>query len=185
MEEVRLYLLGTCMGVILQQRNTLCLHASGVVFDDQVILFTGESGVGKSTTLSYFYQKGYKVLGDDTLPIKWINNQPFIVPSAPDIKLWKNSIEALEFGDDSSFKSISPEFPDKFRIRIHNQFERELRPLKKCILLDWKESTNLSLEALSIAEAAHLFRRNTYRSCLLYTSPSPRDATLSRMPSSA
>ena len=25
----------------------------------------------------------------------------------------------------------------------------------------------------------------TYRSCLLYTSPSPRDATLSRMPSSA
>ena len=26
---------------------------------------------------------------------------------------------------------------------------------------------------------------NTFRSCLLYTSPSPRDATLSRMPSSA
>ena len=25
----------------------------------------------------------------------------------------------------------------------------------------------------------------TYRTCLLYTSPSPRDATLSRMPSSA
>ena len=28
-------------------------------------------------------------------------------------------------------------------------------------------------------------RLNTYLSCLLYTSPSPRDATLSRMPSSA
>ena len=26
---------------------------------------------------------------------------------------------------------------------------------------------------------------NTYYTCLLYTSPSPRDATLSRMPSSA
>ena len=26
---------------------------------------------------------------------------------------------------------------------------------------------------------------DTYKSCLLYTSPSPRDATLSRMPSSA
>ena len=30
--------------------------------------------------------------------------------------------------------------------------------------------------------AAYEFR---YRACLLYTSPSPRDATLSRMPSSA
>ena len=28
-------------------------------------------------------------------------------------------------------------------------------------------------------------RTDTYRACLLYTSPSPRDATLSRMPSSA
>ena len=27
--------------------------------------------------------------------------------------------------------------------------------------------------------------KNEYKSCLLYTSPSPRDATLSRMPSSA
>ena len=30
-----------------------------------------------------------------------------------------------------------------------------------------------------------LRRRKRYKSCLLYTSPSPRDATLSRMPSSA
>ena len=29
------------------------------------------------------------------------------------------------------------------------------------------------------------FTGNNYGSCLLYTSPSPRDATLSRMPSSA
>ena len=28
-------------------------------------------------------------------------------------------------------------------------------------------------------------RKRQFRSCLLYTSPSPRDATLSRMPSSA
>ena len=37
-------------------------------------------------------------------------------------------------------------------------------------------------------EAAQAFAQTTYQSiyiCLLYTSPSPRDATLSRMPSSA
>ena len=50
-----------------------------------------------------------------------------------------------------------------------------------------------------ITTAAHLLKRNRkldvaivdpaewhyYQPCLLYTSPSPRDATLSRMPSSA
>ena len=32
---------------------------------------------------------------------------------------------------------------------------------------------------------AEVRKREHYESCLLYTSPSPRDATLSRMPSSA
>ena len=31
----------------------------------------------------------------------------------------------------------------------------------------------------------HALNRDEYHACLLYTSPSPRDATLSRMPSSA
>ena len=34
-------------------------------------------------------------------------------------------------------------------------------------------------------KASRDFMRRTLRICLLYTSPSPRDATLSRMPSSA
>ena len=33
--------------------------------------------------------------------------------------------------------------------------------------------------------ACDLYRAKAYKVCLLYTSPSPRDATLSRMPSSA
>ena len=39
--------------------------------------------------------------------------------------------------------------------------------------------------ALAIARAARGEPAGTPRRCLLYTSPSPRDATLSRMPSSA
>ena len=35
------------------------------------------------------------------------------------------------------------------------------------------------------AERGSLFLNDTSTNCLLYTSPSPRDATLSRMPSSA
>ena len=39
--------------------------------------------------------------------------------------------------------------------------------------------------ALSPQQAADMYERLLLDTCLLYTSPSPRDATLSRMPSSA
>ena len=48
-------------------------------------------------------------------------------------------------------------------------------------------SDNRQEAAKKITEAAggKLIEMMTLRGCLLYTSPSPRDATLSRMPSSA
>ena len=42
----------------------------------------------------------------------------------------------------------------------------------------------VSQGSLSIA-LQRLFETDLFKNCLLYTSPSPRDATLSRMPSSA
>ena len=45
----------------------------------------------------------------------------------------------------------------------------------ECLPLDFEDFTKDHVSIL----------RSTYYSCLLYTSPSPRDATLSRMPSSA
>ena len=52
--------------------------------------------------------------------------------------------------------------------------------------LDKKNKKNLLPEHLAILETALDFLSNNKNlSCLLYTSPSPRDATLSRMPSSA
>ena len=52
----------------------------------------------------------------------------------------------------------------------------ELRPMK---LQDIAESIDMDISTISRAT------RGKYVDCLLYTSPSPRDATLSRMPSSA
>ena len=48
------------------------------------------------------------------------------------------------------------------------------------------DQENLQIMSLAIASiAARWFRTVSINDCLLYTSPSPRDATLSRMPSSA
>ena len=47
------------------------------------------------------------------------------------------------------------------------------------VLAAWRSTTDGNMDEV------HSLRSSTYRACLLYTSPSPRDATLSRMPSSA
>ena len=86
---------------------------------------------------------------------------------------------------------ISDEF---FELKNHNeQYTSALEKLKKEIK-DYRDSlsaseeisSSLAKDVLKIArriEYASIFPPNTF--CLLYTSPSPRDATLSRMPSSA
>ena len=62
-------------------------------------------------------------------------------------------------------------------------------------LKDWEISSHVAASGIPTVVAARTGRKNVTtdqrharrrgRSCLLYTSPSPRDATLSRMPSSA
>ena len=57
---------------------------------------------------------------------------------------------------------------------------------KKGILKKYKiELIGANSKAISNAEDRKKFRKNMIDICLLYTSPSPRDRTRSRMPSSA
>ena len=53
-----------------------------------------------------------------------------------------------------------------------------------CVGVPWTESFSPRQLALAL-KSGNFGEPNFFQSCLLYTSPSPRDATLSRMPSSA
>ena len=64
---------------------------------------------------------------------------------------------------DSPYRNILPEFEELYEERAPYAYVRDY----------YSEVVNRNIELLRVA------------SCLLYTSPSPRDATLSRMPSSA
>ena len=56
-DEIRLYILGTCMGAILMQRKILPLHGSAVAIDGKAYAIVGDSGAGKSTLASAFLTK--------------------------------------------------------------------------------------------------------------------------------
>ena len=57
----------------------------------------------------------------------------------------------------------------------------------KTAVIYWSGTGNTEQMASAIAEGAgaELFTISEFNGCLLYTSPSPRDRTRSRMPSSA
>ena len=65
----------------------------------------------------------------------------------------------------------------------------EFRPLMSDAVAELHDAgyiSSITVEATAIARERYVQRTlKEYADCLLYTSPSPRDATLSRMPSSA
>lgn len=61
-------LLAPALILTLAQQGVFCLHASAVIAGDQLVVFLGESGQGKSTLAAYL-ASGWRQLVDDVLPL--------------------------------------------------------------------------------------------------------------------
>ncbi|TXD54278.1 MULTISPECIES: hypothetical protein [unclassified Polaribacter] len=68
-------------------------HASAISNGQKSILFLGDSGNGKSTSLALLQANGFTCLADDFVPVDAENQEVYSFPAAISIK--KNSLEAL------------------------------------------------------------------------------------------
>jgi hypothetical protein len=64
-DSLRLFLLSSALGALLQQRGILTLHSSAIEVEGGCVGFLGSSGVGKSTLAAALLQRGYRLLTDD------------------------------------------------------------------------------------------------------------------------
>ncbi len=95
--DIRAFLMSTVIAILLHQRKCLPLHSSGIVFKNKVVLFAGNSGIGKSTIAIALNNKyKYKLISDDITVISEQNSLPQIHSSFPSVKLWQDSLEMLE-----------------------------------------------------------------------------------------
>ena len=98
---VRLFTIGSAMGMALHQRGILVLHGATVARGGQARILVGDSGAGKSTLAARLGRAGYAVLGDDTMAL-W--NAPegragkWLWQGSRVFKLWEDSIEAMGVG---------------------------------------------------------------------------------------
>lgn len=86
--DIRSFLLGSVIGVLLHQRGMLPLHASAIATARGAVAFAGEVGCGKSTLAAALHRRGYRVLADDVCAVS-LNGagQPIVTPAYPQLNL--------------------------------------------------------------------------------------------------
>lgn len=165
-DQLRLYLLGTCMGAILLQRRILPLHGSAIAIDGRAYAIVGHSGHGKSTLASALLQQGYRLLTDDVIPVSRDASGTFqVTPAYPQQKLWQESLDV--FGMSTSEYRPLFERETKFAVPVTSSFVQDTLPLAGIFELIKADCNDLMLQETSRLERLSLLSRHTYRSSLL------------------
>lgn len=95
--EVRVFMLGSCIGALLHQRSLLVLHAAAFETDRGAVLLAGNSGAGKSTLLGEMLNRGYPMLVDDVCAVEPRGPGDLAVLSGyPRTRLWADAAARLE-----------------------------------------------------------------------------------------
>ncbi|MDQ6422356.1 aldolase [Paenibacillus sp. LHD-117] len=167
MDEIRLYILGTCMGGILLQRRVLPLHGSAIAIDGKAYAVVGESGAGKSTTSTALLNEGYQLLTDDVIAvtIQPGGQTPIVTPSYPQQKLWQESLE--QFGRDSSGYRPLGQRETKFSVPVKSSFCAGPLPLAGIFELVKSGKPEIELKKISRLESLPLLYRHTFRNMLV------------------
>jgi len=158
-DSIRLFVLGSCMGALLMQRNLFLLHGNAISINDgQSVSFVGNSGVGKSTLSGAFFRRGYSILADD---ICAMNTQGRVMPSFPQIKLCADAAQQLQI-DTQSLNRIMPSL-NKFAVPLGGQFHPVASKLKVVYVLDTHHQDNITITPLVGMEKLDALQNNLYR----------------------
>lgn len=168
-DEIRLYLLGTCMGAILMQRKILPIHGSAVAIDGKAYAIVGDSGAGKSTLASAFLKRGYKLMSDDVIPVTLNHeNIPIVTPSYPQQKLWLESLNHFEMDSNNYQPLIVRE--DKFAVPVQSQFFSEPLPLAGVFELIKGEDSEIDIKPIQSLQRFYKLYHHTYRNFFIQKS---------------
>lgn len=157
-QSVKLYILGTCMGIIFHQRDLLVIHGNAVRFGDKAVVFSGNSGNGKSTLAAAFHQKGYDILADD---LAVIDKNGLCYPSYPQLKLWQDTAKKLNI-DTKDLKRIRLQV-NKYALPLTKGFYDKPLPVAGLYVLHNHNKDEFIFESIEGVEKLKPLRGQTYR----------------------
>ena len=123
-ESTRHLLIDQVIPRVAAHKGWIVLHASAIEVEGGIIAFLGESGWGKSTLATSFYEQGYPLLTDDCLILKHQAGKIVGIPSYAGSRLWPDSLEAV-VNDKSSVHPVAHYsskkriiFPDNMKNKV-------------------------------------------------------------------
>ena len=130
-------------------------HASAISNGKEAMLFLGDSGNGKSTSLALLQANGFTCLADDFVPIEAKKQEVYSFPSAISIK--KNSLETLlpiypelRTSAEYHFKRLNKIV--RYLPPNNNDYNNHL-PCKALVFIKYEKNSGLSIKEISKIEA--------------------------------
>lgn len=162
---VRLFLHGSAMGMLVHQRGLVPLHANAAEIDGGAVAFAGPSGSGKSTLAAWLHDRGARIVADDVCVIAGGSGggPAMVMPGMPRFRLWRDALERSgRAAGDHPRSYAGDESYDKYDVAAAGVAvaDRPL-PLRAIYLLERGE--RLEIEPMHGIAAADALFANTYR----------------------
>lgn len=161
-DDILLFLMGSVMGALLHQRNILVLHAGAIAVNGKSVIFSGISGVGKSTLTAGFHRRGYTFLADDLCAVNTASGHPSVISGFSRLKLWADTLKKLDT-DTNNLKAV------RWGGRLEKYFipvetvQGEPVPIKAVFVLQTTNTDRLDIIEQRGSEKVNLLMDNTYR----------------------
>lgn len=156
---LRLALINLGLSVILHQRGALALHASAVATPNGAVLFCGERRAGKSTLAAGLHHRGWPLVCDDKAALYMDDGQITVVPSFPELRLWRDAIEHLGIKAERAEKTPDTE---KYNLGLQYGFHSTPLPLRAIYLLKPAVADEINLRQLNGMEKFQTIKQHTY-----------------------
>lgn len=159
--DIRLFLLGSAFGAIIHQRGMLPMHGSSLSIGGKAYIFSGISGVGKSTIAAGLISRGYKFLSDDISVVTIRDGKPEVYAGYPGVKLWADSLVKLG-KDPESYQRVRSRL-NKHHLHALENYHPEALLLGGVYILQTKNTEGNQLEIIKGIEKFNALKNNTYR----------------------
>lgn len=159
---IKLYIMGSVMGMILLQRNMVAIHGGGIVIDGKGCIFTGQKGAGKSTITTALRKKGYKFIADDVCSIN-IGEVNSIHHGFGYQKLCEDAMEKLGY-DLSEYEPFRGDLNvNKYIVEAFDEFTKEEVPLEAVFELAVGDVDEVEIEEVLGANKMNKLIENVFR----------------------
>lgn len=159
---LRGFLMCSCLGFIMIQRDIVAIHGGTIVIDNKAIILTGNRGAGKSTLTTGLRLKGYPFISDDVAAIEIKDNIPMVKHGFPYQKLCSSAMDKLGYDKENYFSFMS-DTEIKYLVNAHDDFIYEDTRLFALCELSVGDVEDVQIEEIKGSEKLNKLISNRYR----------------------